>query len=238
MENNSPTELMPIPTPEVHPIKEYFTTLYALHTRPTVFFQNLLTSPRSMAFALTFAVVTHWIGSALGYLWQAALGRAVMDRMSGGMQIFDQMSAMAPPHQVESLMAYREKAFHWLWGTGSVLIDPFKTLITILVISFFIWIASRLFAEKNQRYDTAVTLVSLGMAPSILQGVPLVGTFVSSIFIFVVTLIGARELYRVQSGRALLIVLFPQILFLLLVLAALGVLFYFFLSLFTSVISF
>jgi len=238
MENNTPpNELMPIRPPEDHPIKTYFTTLYALLTRPTAFFQTV-DSGRSIAFALTFAVVTHWIGTALGYLWQSALGRVISRRFSDGFQVFDQMSSMAPSGQMETLNAWKDRAYHWMWGTGSVLIDPFKTIITILVVSFFIWIASRLLAEKNTRFETAVTIVSFGTAPSILKGVPLVGPLLASIFIFVVTMIGARELYRVTSGRALVIVLFPEILLGIVVLAALAMIFFFFSSLIMSVFSF
>lgn len=238
MENNTPpTELMPIRPPGENPFKVYFSTLYALLTRPTAFFKTV-DSGRSIAFALTFAVVTHWIGAALGYLWQSALGRVISSRFSDRFQIFDQMSAMAPSGQMETLNAWRERAYHWTWGTGSVLIDPFKTIISILLGSFFVWIASRILAEKNTRFETAVTIISFGTAPAILQGVPLVGPLLASIFVFIVTMIGARELYRVTSGRAMVIVLFPEILLGIVVLAALGLVLYFFSSLIMSIFSF
>ena len=63
-------------------------------------------------------------------------------------------------------------------------------------------------------YESAVRVVCFGLTPAILAMLPLFGGFVSAICVVIVTVIGAREVYRTTTGRAVVIALFPKLLFL------------------------
>ena len=56
-------------------------------------------------------------------------------------------------------------------------------------------------------------------APAIIGSLPLIGGAVSAIWILVASVAGAREVYRIGSTRALIVVLFPKLIFLGLILA-------------------
>ena len=62
-------------------------------------------------------------------------------------------------------------------------------------------------------YESALRLICFGMAPSILAGLPIFGGFVAALLVLIVTVIGAREVYEVGTGRAIVIALFPKLLF-------------------------
>lgn len=108
----------------------------------------------------------------------------------------------------------------WFSSVGSVIADPFLTLIWVLVVSAFVFLGARLLVTPGKggspreiTFESALRIVAYGLSPSILVAVPLVGGVVAKVWIAVVTVIGAREVYRVGTGRAIVIGLFPKILF-------------------------
>lgn len=204
--------------PEMNLISDYFRTLKALLSSPTQFFHTLDLN-RGMVGPLTFAVITHWVGAALAYLWQSAVGRVFQNDIRDFMGAFDKFVEIDSTDRSVMYVEMRQKVIDWMWGVGSVIVDPFKTVISILITSFFVWLGAKLLAnphvensERRFSFETAVALVSFGYAPSILQGIPMLGSTVAWLFTFIVTLIGAREIYRVGNGRGMVIVLFPKIL--------------------------
>jgi hypothetical protein len=202
-----------------NPISNYFATLKALLTGPTLFFRNL---PRPTGFVgpLFFGIVTSWIGSALEYLWYTGFGHAFGSRMSDLMRALEKVPQIDSSGQFESALAMRQRVTDWVFGVGSVLIDPFKSFVWILFLSTFVWIAARLFAnrdyapaEKRLDFETAVSIIAYSQAAALFKCVPVMGGFIAAIFAMVLSVIGATETYRVTSGRAIVIALFPTILF-------------------------
>lgn len=205
--------------PEISPnaLVNYFTKLKLLYTTPSLFFR-VLEPPFKVVPALIFALITHWLGAALGFFWQAALGKALESRLEEFITLFDQVVTIDQD--------LRERFMHWVWGVGSVLMDPFVTLGGILFTSVFVWMGARLLvsldtpqARDRLTFDAAVTVVSYGMAASLLNVIPIVGSIVAPLFTAILTIIGAREVYRVGSGRATVIALFPKILLMVLMLS-------------------
>lgn len=201
-----------------NPVSEYFSTLWTILTHPTHFFREL-NPGMGVVSPILFAVLTHWMGSGFSYLWKVGFGKFVEGRLSDFMIAFEKLSSLDEDVPLGTLQQMKDHFLTWVWGVGSVLIDPFLSVISILVTSFFIWIGARILgdirrSDASERYsfESAVTIVSFSYAPSILQGLPLVGGLVSSLFIFIVTYIGAREVYRVSSMRGLLISIFPKLL--------------------------
>ena len=197
-------------------VTQYFIRLKNIFTKPSDFFSKL-NPPYSATHALLFAVVTHWLGASLSFLWKSAVGSVIETKMQDFLNLFDQVVTF--DHEL------RDQFLHWIWGVGSVLIDPFTTIIGILFTSFFVWLASRLLgnldapnARSRLKFEAAVTVVSYGMTASLLSIIPIVGSILAPLFTMVLTVIAAREIYKVTSGRAIVIALFPKILFALLML--------------------
>lgn len=207
-----------------NPIKRYFIDLKDLLTRPTFFFRNL-ERPVNPASPLFFGIVTSWIGAALEYLWYVGFGKFFESRIEDILRALEKTSEIDSSGQTETMLMMREKFVNWVFGMGSVLIDPFKTCVKILFLSFFVWIAARIFGnlsskesdveplEDRFRYENAVAIVGYAMAATIFKGIPVVGGLISGTFIVVLSVIGAQEIYRVGSGRAIVIALFPSLLF-------------------------
>lgn len=202
-----------------NPISAYFLTLKSILTKPTAFFRDL-PRPTGMVRPLVFGIVTSWIGSALEYLWFTGFGKLFAGRIADLMRAFEKVPEIDSSGQFETALAIRERVTEWIFGVGSVLIDPFKSCAWILFLSFFIWVAARLFAnrdyppaERRLAYETAVSIVAFSQAAALFKGVPVVGGMIAAVFAMVIGVIGATETYRVTTGRAILIALFPSILF-------------------------
>lgn len=200
------------------PIIRYFQTLKALLTGPTQFFRDL-PRPVSIATPLLFGIITNWIGSALEYLWYAGLGKAFETRIADIMDAFQKTAEIDSTGQTRTLLAMQEKFTGWAFGVGAVLVDPFFTCLKILFLAFFIWLAARLFASLAQSdigerlsYESAVSIVGYSLAASIFKGIPLLGGLIAGVFAMAISVIGASQTYRVGTGRAILIALFPMIL--------------------------
>ncbi|MBC7387129.1 MAG: YIP1 family protein [Cryobacterium sp.] len=202
-----------------NPIVLYFKTLKALLTHPTDFFRNL-NRPTGIAGPLLFGMVTNWIGSALEYLWFTGFGKAFGNRISDIFHALDKSSEIDSSGQTGRILAMRETILDWMFGVGAVLIDPFKTFLQILFLSAFVWVGARLFgslskpdAESRMSYESAVSIVGFSLAASIFKGIPILGGLIAGCFTAAIAIIGASETYRVGTGRAILIALFPAVLF-------------------------
>ena len=108
---------------------------------------------------------------------------------------------------------------HWIWGAGSIIADPFLTLAYFFFISFLVFLGARIFvtpgkngAPREITFESALRIVCYGMTSAILAVLPLFGGPVAYIYQIVVSVIGAREVYRIDNGRASLVALFPQVL--------------------------
>ena len=199
----------------VRPISAYFRALLDVHVRPVQFFRGLDSRFISSSGALAFALVTHWIGSALEFVARSAFG----DFISRKLDLFLRMSEKIGDG-IESMERHsvfteiRERFLHWIWGASGVLLDPFKTLFWIFLTTSLVYAGARILVSSERRvsFHSALCLVCFGMGPSIWLSVPYVGTIVSTLGVVVATTIGARELYAISTPRAFVIAVFPRLL--------------------------
>lgn len=206
-----------------HLIRRYFRTLLDIHLRPTEFFQKLRSNPdfkSGIGKTLAFAMVTHWLGAALSHLWQVMLGGGIKNLLNPFLSHFQHWTVDHPGRNVQWLEA-KEALAGWFSGVGGVILDPFWTLFNIMILSLFVFAGARILVpagnihrSQEVTFESAVKIVALGMTPSILSGIPLVGAVIAAIAVFVVTIIAARETYQIETGRSILIVLFPKLIFL------------------------
>jgi hypothetical protein len=215
------------------PFRSYFSTLRTLLFSPTPFFSALKDERTSLEHGtfkpLTFALVTHWIGSAFQYLWNAWIGGEV-EQVVGSFQSVIQ--EVVDPNDFEDFRGLdldrvnqvKDQVLHWFMGAGSVIIDPFSTLFSLLFTSLLIWIGARILVTPGQpegprsiRYESALQLVAYSTAPAILGFIPLMGSPLASVLSLILLILGAREVYRIGIGRAAVIALFPKLVFVVLV---------------------
>ncbi len=206
------------PRIEKNPIAEYFSTLFTILSSPGRFFRELKPGAGVTA-PILFAVLTHWLGAGLAYIWKVGFGKMIEGRMADFMVAFQKLSSLDEDLPAGTLKQMKDHFLTWVWGVGSVLIDPFLSVLSILMTGFLIWLGARILgdlrqADADERYsfESAVTIVAYSYAASLLQGLPLVGGMVAALFTFVITFIAAREYYKVSSPRAVVISLFPKIL--------------------------
>ncbi|MEK6578982.1 MAG: hypothetical protein AABZ55_07125, partial [Bdellovibrionota bacterium] len=57
----------------------------------------------------------------------------------------------------------------------------------------------------------AARIVCYATTPSLFYAIPLLGGFTASLCTLILTIIGAKEVYRVGAGRALVIALFSKV---------------------------
>jgi hypothetical protein len=195
-------------------IKNYFLALSCILTQPTKFFSELAPSNK-IAGPLAFALVTHWLGSAFAYLWHLLIGGSLHGYLQDMIMRAGNSIQIDTPGHAEQLMHLREQLMSWFLSTGSIVADPFFTMISILYTSFFVYIGARILVppKVTVNYASAVRIVCYGMTPAILAAVPALGGFIASFYTVIVTIIGAREVYRIGTTRATVVALFPKLLF-------------------------
>jgi hypothetical protein len=234
----------------------YFRDLKKVLFEPSDFFRRLpLTG--GVAIPLTFALVTHWLGALLNYLFSAMTGDLSGHFFDRFVQFSSQYSSQMggdidSPGKAALMnqgflqaMGAGEKIVNWLWGASGILLDPFFTLAWLIFLSFLVFVGARLLVKPTPEhiarfphgvtFESAVRVVAFGMSPAIFSGLPYLGSFIAKlIYIPIVTIIGAREIYRVSNGRATAIALFPEILFWGIILSGALVMAVFFLKLASS----
>lgn len=223
-------------------VQNYFRDIWLILTQPSHFFKKMpLTGGISRP--LAFALVTHWLGSALSFLWKLYLFGSLMKFAQPFLPIMGDVLDIHYPGKGQNFLMARDRFVQWFTSAGPVLIDPFLTLASILLTSFFVFIGAKILANSSKQsgvqvtYESAVRLICFGITPAILAALPLFGTFVSYVYIIFVTTIGAKEIYRVSTGRGLVIALFPKLLFLGTIGVGLALFFLTLLKFFTSFIN-
>ncbi|MEO5970584.1 MAG: YIP1 family protein [Bdellovibrionia bacterium] len=195
-------------------IQNYFSQLWCILTHPTKFFRELPAS-NDIARPLAFALVTHWLGAAFGYLWHLAIGGSLHGYLRDILMRAGDSIQIDTPGRSEQLAQLRDHLMGWFLSAGSIVTDPFFTLISILYTSFFVYIGARILVppKVTVNYPSAVRIVCYGLSPAILAAIPAFGSFAASVYTLVVTIIGAREVYRIGTTRATIVALFPKLLF-------------------------
>jgi hypothetical protein len=187
-------------------IRWYLDTLKRTLLHPVTYFRQL-PALGGYGAPLTFALVSHWIGVAGRSAWLSASGDHLTKLLMGSFRWGGGAFPASP--------------FGMMWSLGSVIVDPFLTLISIFFSSVFVYLGARLLVPAERpaeapvvNFESAVRIVSFGSAASILQVVPFVGPLITVIWVGITTFLAAREVYRISNTRAAFVILFPQLILL------------------------
>lgn len=217
-------------------LKEYAQTLREILFHPSQFFQKM-PQTGGMGRPLAFALITHWLAAAVGFIWMAAFGSLFnhpvnwlsslgkITGLSGGGIIIN--DGIDYPGRGARWVELQDRLTDWFWGTSSIIADPFITLGAILFTAFLVYLGARLLVPRRVTLESAVRILSYGMAPSIIGSLPILGAGIAGFWILLASIAGAREVYQIGNTRALIVITFPKLIFLGLFLAMILTLFLF-----------
>lgn len=197
----------------------FWTSVRDIILRPARFFSSqseMLVSEGGLSTALAFAVIVQWLASFFNFVWRSTAGVLVQDKMSDLFRIAGDVIE-SRPGMAESLDGIRERAVEFLFGAGAIVLTPFTTLLKLMLIALLVHAAVRFFMKEMQdrphRYSTTLKILAYSTAPWILCIIPGIGVVVAWLLAFSAGVIGIREVYRTTTGRAVLAIVFPELLF-------------------------
>ncbi|HTL12671.1 MAG TPA: YIP1 family protein [Bdellovibrionota bacterium] len=205
------------------PVRRFLHDLKDIHLRPTAFFRSLPTTG-GLAGPLAFALVAHWAGTGLEFLWDQLTGQTLQKRIQDMFRMLAQYSDVDTVSRDAWIQKTQDSVWHFVTGVGTVIADPFLTLLGIVVTAALATLGAKLLVPEQPgrppvTFETTTRVICYGLAPAVLTAVPYLGGITSKIWILVATVTGIRETYRVSGGRAFVITVFPKLLFFTLILA-------------------
>jgi len=181
-------------------IRSYLQNLKQILLHPILFFQHVCFTQNPFD-ALSFALITHWIGSMGTFMWGFSSPR----------------DSFLWSFSIESFFHFSPFS-QWIQGMSRVILDPFFTLFSILIQNFVLFIGvkviqtfSKNHSPKSISYLSTLGLLSYSFAPSILYTLPWAHSYLVSIWIFCLTLIGLIKGYSLSLGKAFCMLLLPKI---------------------------
>lgn len=200
--------------------ERFWNTLRDVILRPAQFFgqqAGALVAEGGLSSALAFAVIVQWLASFFNFVWRSTVGVVMQNRFDDLFRIASDVVVTAPgSHQ--TLDQFRQGMIDFLFGAGAIVLTPFTTLIKLAITALFVHAAVRFFIKdaegRPHSYSTTLKILSYAMAPWILCIIPGFGVLLAWILGFAAAVVGIREVYKTTTGRAVVAVAFPELLFL------------------------
>jgi hypothetical protein len=211
-------------------LERFWQSLKDIILRPHIFFAREaagIVSDEGLSTALAFAVIIQWLASFFNFIWRSTVGVVIQNRMD---DLFRIAGDVLQTPNADTLDEMRSRAMDFLFGAGAIVLTPFTTLLKLAFVALLVHAAVRFFMreapDRPQSYKATLKVLAYASAPWILCVIPGVGMLAAWILAFVAAVIGLREVYRSTTGRAVVAILFPEILFFVF-LMAIGVFFLF-----------
>ena len=105
-----------------------------------------------------------------------------------------------------------------MWGVGPVLLDPFISLFWIFLTSLLVFVGARLLVPTKNNlqtvtFESSLQIVCFSMGSAIFTVIPWMGGLIYWVWCPILMIIGSKEIYKVSGRRAVLIALFPDLIF-------------------------
>lgn len=203
--------------------------------RPTAYFSKNageLLASGSLSSALAFAVIIQWLASFFNFLWRSTAGIIIQSRVDDFFRIAGDIMSSNPaaPSVLEDIDQVRRHAIEFFFGAGAIILTPFSTVIKLALIALFVHAAVRFFMKdvqgRSHSYSTTLKILAYSSAPWILCVIPGFGLILAYVLSFGASVVGIREVYKTSTSRAVLAIIFPELLFLVFIMG-IGVFFLF-----------
>lgn len=86
---------------------------------------------------------------------------------------------------------------------------PFLMLFGLFINSLIVHLFVAMLARERRTLGATVRVLSYSVAPYPIMAIPIVGPFVSGVWILLLTIVGVRDAHRTTTGRATAVVLLP-----------------------------
>jgi hypothetical protein len=134
-----------------------------------------------------FAMISGIIGSGVGLLWQWLFLSGVV------------------PSQLLSAATYS------VFLTFAIISIPFTIALSIIIGSGVTHLCLMIVGGNRRGFEATFRAISYSHSALLFHIVPIVGTFVGGIYLFILAILGVREGHEISTGKAVLAVLLPLI---------------------------
>lgn len=192
-------------------IRDFLSTWKRIIRHPGDFFSSVQ-STDSLARALAFGLVCHWVGCAVSHMFGSM--PAFQEVFWGdSWEPWDQVSrlgALSTTFSGLQQVLVDASSIGVLLGSARVILDPFFSMITLASSAASQWIGVRIFVGRKTWVEL-LRLASYCYAPFLFCVLPGMAGIVA-IYAVVLNIIAIRAYFKVSTGRAIVAYFFPMIL--------------------------
>ena len=164
----------------------FFKTTQEVLFSPTKFFKKVATG-KGYGSPFIFGMISGIIGFGVVLLWQWLF-----------------FSGMVP-HQIHSLIPYG------LFLTFVIILIPFMIAFSIFVGSAITHLCLMIVGGNKRGFQATFRAISYSYSARLFDIVPVIGSFIGSIYMLILIIIGVREGHDISTGKAVLAVFLPLI---------------------------
>ena len=169
---------------------------------------------------LTYALVVHWLSILVEHFWTGIVGKDVLPLWNKVLGLVS-----GPDHSIESLGRLpwfhhsKDMVLAWFWKAGPVIVDPFMTLLKLLLFSMIIFMGARMILTdrstngKEVTFESILRILCYSTAGALVSVVPWVGAPLSNLARLILAVIGIMSVYGANLPRAAVVAFFPYLLF-------------------------
>jgi len=167
-------------------IGAFFKTTQEVLLSPTQFFKKAAAGKGHWS-PFIFGMISGIIGSGVALLWQWLFFTGFV------------------PSQVLSGTTYS------IFLTIAIISIPFTIALTILIGSGITHLCLMIVGGNHRGFEATFRAICYSYSASLFYIVPIIGSFVGVIYLFILAIIGVREGHEISTGKAVLAVLLPFI---------------------------
>lgn len=181
---------------------------------PRSFFQQHFRD-LSLSKVLSFGVLTVWLSSIVLFVYDSAL-LLFFSKYFGSTYIMSSILNFGPTGKSEA----------FIQEVSLLLLNPYFTLLYLLLLSFGIFASAKIFAPYNARdkinFKSCLKIFSVAAMGAWFAIIPIMGVLLNYVVGFLLLTTGIKEVFGVSTIRSLVIVLAPQIILITLITSLLG----------------
>jgi hypothetical protein len=211
MDTTIPGNTTVIATEAPGPLRAYFRRLSRLFFEPGRFFREDLIH-FSVSEALAFGIVSAWVASVIAFFFQTLNGFLLRGLFESWVQ------RVLSTEQGLAIFQPSEQDF--IWTAGFLLLDPFFSLLRILLAALVLFTFARILIDENRdnvyalSFSNVLKIQAVSLAAQWFAVVPFFGGVLGFLVNLILLVTGVRECFRVSNRRSIAVVLAPYLILL------------------------